>query len=173
MAGEYTSPFAIPLEHDSDQSAFTVFMVVVLAIWADHVRMRSPFIVLGLVLAAIGYGINISTAPIGVKYFGTFLSAIGGYSAFPATISWYVLHIKSLQLPSAKRQALMEHASRRVPNNVSGHYKRAVALGHVVIFGNIGGIVGGNVFRLQDQPRFLLGSESSTQTKPRSVSDYG
>ena len=104
MAGEYTSPFAIPLEHDSDQSAFTVFMVVVLAIWADHVRMRSPFIVLGLVLAAIGYGINISTAPIGVKYFGTFLSAIGGYSAFPATISWYVLHIKSLQLPSAKRQ---------------------------------------------------------------------
>ncbi len=49
--------------------------------------------------------------------------------------------------------------SLRVPNNVSGHYKRAVALGHVVIFGNIGGIIGGNVFRLQDQPRFLLGSE--------------
>ncbi|KAI0696757.1 MFS general substrate transporter [Cerioporus squamosus] len=110
-----------------------VIMVVVLAIWADRVRMRSPFIFLGLALAAIGYGINISTAPIGVKYFGTFLTAIGGYSAFPATISW-------------------------VPNNVSGHYKRAVALGHVVIFGNLGGIIGGNVFRLQDQPRFLLGN---------------
>ncbi|TFK86312.1 MFS general substrate transporter [Polyporus arcularius HHB13444] len=110
-----------------------VIMVVVLAVWADRVRMRSPFIFLGLSLAAIGYGINISTASIGVKYFGTFLTATGGYSAFPATISW-------------------------VPNNVSGHYKRAVALGHVVIFGNIGGIIGGNVFRLQDQPRFLLGN---------------
>ena len=59
----------------------------------------------------------------------------------------------------------MEHASRRVPNNVSGHYKRAVALGHVVIFGNIGGIIGGNVFRLQDQPRFLLGSKCLIQSR--------
>lgn len=70
-------------------------MVVVLAVWADRAHMRSPFIFLGLTLAAIGYGINISTAPIGVKYFGTFLTAIGGYSAFPATISWYVLRIYS------------------------------------------------------------------------------
>ena len=61
-------------------------------IWAylaDWMKMRSPFIFMGLSLCAIGYGINISGASIGVKYFGTYLAAIGGYSAFPATSSWY------------------------------------------------------------------------------------
>ncbi|TFK86322.1 MFS general substrate transporter [Polyporus arcularius HHB13444] len=109
-----------------------VIMVMVWGVWSDHVQMRAPFVFAGLALSAIGYGINISNASIGAKYFGTFLVAIGGYASFPAINAW-------------------------VPNNTSGHYKRAVALGVLVTFGNFGGIISGNVYRLQDEPRYRLG----------------
>ena len=57
--------------------------------------MRAPFVFAGLALSAIGYGINISNAGIGAKYFGTFLIAIGGYASFPAVNAWYVVHARS------------------------------------------------------------------------------
>lgn len=47
--------------------------------------------------------------------------------------------------------------TRRVPNNTSGHYKRAVAISIDVIFGNIGGIISSNIFRAQDAPHYKLG----------------
>ncbi|KAI0696771.1 MFS general substrate transporter [Cerioporus squamosus] len=109
-----------------------VIMVLVWGVWSDHIQMRAPFVFAGLAFSAIGYGINISNASIGAKYFGTFLVAIGGYASFPAINAW-------------------------VPNNTSGHYKRAVALGVLVTFGNFGGIISGNVYRLQDEPRYILG----------------
>lgn len=56
--------------------------------WADRSKMRSPFIVMGLLLSAIGYGISLSNASVGVKYFATFLIAIGGYASVPAVIAW-------------------------------------------------------------------------------------
>ena len=68
-------------------------MVIVCSIWSDRIHMRSPFVMLALALSAIGYGINISNAGIGAKYFGTFLVVIGAYSGFPATSAWYVLHL--------------------------------------------------------------------------------
>ena len=49
---------------------------------------------------------------------------------------------------------------RRVPNNTSGHYKRAVAISIDVISGNIGGIISSNVFRMQDAPHYKLGRKS-------------
>lgn len=125
-------------------------MVLVWGVWSDHVQMRAPFVFAGLALSAIGYAINISNAGTGAKYFGTYLVAIGGYASFPAINAWYV------------RQHLfwivrVGSQLGRVPNNTSGHYKRAVALGVLVSFGNFGGIISGNVYRLQDQPRYLLG----------------
>ena len=60
----------------------------VCATWADRLHMRSPVIAMGLSLCAVGYGINLSGASIGVKYFATYLVVIGAYAAFPATNSW-------------------------------------------------------------------------------------
>jgi hypothetical protein len=51
--------------------------------------MRSPFIFAGLVMCLFGYAINISTAPRGVKYFGTFFVVAGSYAAFPGVVAWY------------------------------------------------------------------------------------
>lgn len=54
--------------------------------------MRSPFILLGLTMLLIGFSINISPAPRGVKYFGTFFCVAGSYAAFPGVVAWLVPH---------------------------------------------------------------------------------
>jgi hypothetical protein len=40
-------------------------------------------------MITFGYAINLSNAPKGVKYFGTFFVVAGSYSAFPGVVSWY------------------------------------------------------------------------------------
>ena len=45
----------------------------------------------------------------------------------------------------------------RISNNVAGQYKRGVAIAIQVIFGNSGGAIASNVYRVRDAPRYLLG----------------
>ena len=47
----------------------------------------------------------------------------------------------------------------RISNNVAGQYKRGVAIAIQVIFGNSGGAIASNVYRVRDAPRYLLGRE--------------
>ena len=51
--------------------------------------MRSPFLFACLLLGLIGFAVNISDAPNGAKYFGTFFCIAGLYAAFPGTVAWY------------------------------------------------------------------------------------
>lgn len=74
--------------------SFTLNSAIVLYIFAyysDKLKMRAPFIYAGLICLVIGYGINISNAGSGVKYFGTFWIVVGSYSAFPGVVSWCVV----------------------------------------------------------------------------------
>jgi hypothetical protein len=64
-------------------------MIIVFAAWSDRIQMRFPFILAGLMSCAIGFAINISDAPAGAKYFGTFLCVAGAYSGFPGVVTWY------------------------------------------------------------------------------------
>lgn len=66
-------------------------LMVTFSIWSDAVRKRSPFILAGLCMLVVGYSINISAAPAGVKYFGTFFCVAGAYAAFPGTVAWCVI----------------------------------------------------------------------------------
>ncbi|KAM5545340.1 hypothetical protein V8D89_000953 [Ganoderma adspersum] len=113
---------------------YIVAIVVVMAwsIWSDRVKRRAPFLFSGLLLCLVGFAINITDAPIGVKYFGTYLVVIGGYAAHPAVIAW-------------------------LTNNLAGHYKRAVGIAFQGIFGNTGGLIASNMFRSQDAPRYITG----------------
>ena len=52
--------------------------------------VADAFILAGLTMCLIGFAINISNAPIGVKYFGTFFCVSGSYAAFPGIVAWYV-----------------------------------------------------------------------------------
>ncbi|KAI0761383.1 MFS general substrate transporter [Trametes elegans] len=107
-------------------------LVVVSSFYADRIKMRSPIVSAGLVISLIGFCINISDASVRVKYFGIFLVVSGAYGCAPAIIAW-------------------------VGNNTLGHYKRGVAIGMQVMFGNIGGLVASNIYRVQDAPRYILG----------------
>jgi hypothetical protein len=62
----------------------------VFAHFSDKLKMRSPFILAGLLMCLIGFSINISNAHNGVKYFGTFLVVAGAYAPFPGVVAWSV-----------------------------------------------------------------------------------
>ncbi|KAI0692597.1 MFS general substrate transporter [Cerioporus squamosus] len=105
--------------------------VISWGIWSDRIQTRSPFVFAGLSLCLIGFAINLSNAPIGAKYFGTFLIVTGGYSSIPALLA--------------------------ISSNVVGHYKRGVSISIQVIMSNLGGVVVSNIYRTQDAPRYILG----------------
>lgn len=65
-------------------------VLFIFAIWSDKIKVRSPFIMAGLIMCCIGFAINISDVSIGVKYFGTFFCVAGSYAAFPGVVAWYV-----------------------------------------------------------------------------------
>ncbi|KAG1731485.1 MFS general substrate transporter [Suillus paluster] len=111
--------------------AATITLLVV-AYYSDKLKMRSPFILAGLVMCLIGFSINISTAPDAVKYFGTFFIVIGSYAAIPGVISW-------------------------LGNNLSGQYKRGVGMALQIGIENFSGAIASNIYRSQDSPRFILG----------------
>jgi len=99
--------------------------------WGSHyINRRAPFIIAGAVLAIIGYIILITDSRTGVQYFATFLCAGGIYPATAITLSW----------PA---------------NNVSGQLKRAVACAMQISIGNIGAILGTQLYRYA--PHFYLG----------------
>ncbi|KAG1740813.1 MFS general substrate transporter [Suillus paluster] len=106
--------------------------LLVFAYYSDKLKMRFPFILAGLVMCLVGFSINISTAPDGVKYFGTFFIVIGSYAAVPGLVSW-------------------------LGNNLSGQYKRGVGMALQIGIGNFSGAISSVIYRSQDSPRFILG----------------
>ncbi|KAL8293321.1 hypothetical protein RQP46_000022 [Phenoliferia psychrophenolica] len=77
--------------------------VVVSAKMADNRGKRYIFVLTNQIMCLIGFVINISPAPSGVKYFGLFLCASGSYGALPAVVTW-------------------------LGNNLSGQAKRSVSV---------------------------------------------
>ncbi|KAG6330234.1 hypothetical protein ID866_8855 [Astraeus odoratus] len=107
-------------------------LTVPIYIAANKMKMRWPFLFSLQVTALIGYIIEVTDAPMSVKYFGTFLCAVGSYSAGPVSVGW-------------------------LANNLDGKYKRAVGLALQIGTANLGGIAASNIYRAQDEPRFILG----------------
>ncbi|KAL5514524.1 hypothetical protein ACEPAG_1840 [Sanghuangporus baumii] len=107
-------------------------VLLVFAHFSDKVQKRSPFILLGLTMLVVGFSINISAAPRGVKYFGTFLCVAGSYAPFPGVLVW-------------------------LGNNLSGQYKRGVGMALQIGIGKFSGTIASNIYRTRDAPRYILG----------------
>ena len=88
----------------------------------------------GIVLGTIGYAVLLSQehVTIGVRYMAIFFVASAGYIVQPLAVSW-------------------------LANNSGGHYKRSVGSAFQIGFGNLGGIVGSNVFITKEAPRYRTG----------------
>ena len=114
--------------------AVATILTVVLAILAEKTHKRAPFLIGSSSLAIIGYIILLS-APLhkpGVSYFGTILAAAGIYPSCAIVLSWATA-------------------------NVSGQSKRATATAMTITIGNLGAVIGTQLYRPNTSPRFHLG----------------
>lgn len=84
------------------------------------------------VIACIGYILLLSQNKAGVSYLGTFFAAAGIYPAVAIVLSW----------PA---------------NNVSGQTKRCIANAMQISIGNLGSVLGTQLYRTETSPRYFLG----------------
>ncbi|PCH36326.1 MFS general substrate transporter [Wolfiporia cocos MD-104 SS10] len=99
---------------------------------ADRYGNRGYFNIGCMLLAGAGYIILIFSRNAALSYFACYLAACGIYPCAPNVIAW-------------------------MSNNFEGSYKRAVALGMIISWGNLNGAVSSNVYRAQDAPWYTLG----------------
>ncbi|KIW96576.1 uncharacterized protein Z519_01967 [Cladophialophora bantiana CBS 173.52] len=109
-------------------AAVTIFVGFI----ADRTRMRGYCNMVMALFGIAGFGMLLGSGEPHVQYAGTFLGAMGIYPCIPNTITW-------------------------TANNVEGVYKRGIALGFVIGWGNLNGIMSSNIYRAQDKPRFRPG----------------
>ena len=112
--------------------AVVTVLTLTVAVASEKLKLRAPFIMGSATVAAIGYIILLSSTKAGVAYFGTILAAAGIYPATAIVLSW----------PA---------------NNVSGQTKRATANAMQISIGNLGAVLGTQLYRSTDGPRFFLG----------------
>ncbi|KAH8646375.1 MFS nicotinic acid transporter-like protein [Tricladium varicosporioides] len=114
--------------------AVATILTVTVAIFSERTKKRAPFILASTSLAIIGY-IVLLTAPRskpGVSYLGTIFAAAGIYPSTAIVLSW----------PAA---------------NVSGQSKRATATAMTITIGNLGAVLGTQLYRPATSPRWYLG----------------
>ena len=107
-------------------------MTLTVAIASEKTKIRAPFIMGTSALAVIGYIVLLTNSKPSVAYFGTVLAAAGIYPSVAIVLSW----------PA---------------NNVSGQTKRATANALQISIGNLGALLGTQLYRSTDGPRFFLG----------------
>ena len=112
-----------------------VFTVSIAAI-SERLHRRAIFIIGSALLGAVGYAILLAnTDPVGrpgVSYAGTIIAAAGIYPAVALSLSWPAI-------------------------NVSGQTKRAIANAMQISVGNLGAVMGTQLYRTEDQPRYIVG----------------
>ncbi|GLI78967.1 hypothetical protein PoHVEF18_007289 [Penicillium ochrochloron] len=112
--------------------AIATGLTVAVAVLSEKTHRRAPFIMGGSALACIGYIILLSQHRAGVSYVGTIFAAAGIYPAVGTVLSW----------PA---------------NNVSGQTKRCIANALQISIGNLGAVLGTQLYRTETSPRFFLG----------------
>ena len=105
---------------------------VTFAVLSERTKRRAPFIVAGSSIAIIGYILLLSDARPGVSYVGICFAATGIYPAVALVLAW----------PA---------------NNVSGQTKRAIANALQISIGNLGAVLGTQLYRTETSPRYFLG----------------
>ena len=112
--------------------AAATILTVTVGYTADRTKARGLCNIAVSVLAIIGFCMLLGAQSPGVRYAGTFLGAMGIYPCVPNTISWG-------------------------SNNIEGVYKRGVALGIFIGWGNLNGVVSSNIYLQSDAPGYRIG----------------
>lgn len=109
-------------------------MCLAAAYFADRLRHRYAFTMVGLVIAVVGYVLLLCQASlsVGARYFALFLIMGGGFTAMPVILGW-------------------------LSNTMSGHHKRSVSSAVQIAVGGLGGFIASNVFFDSESPGFVTG----------------
>lgn len=99
---------------------------------ADRSGRRGVFNIFNSLFGIVGFIILLAVTNPKVKYFATFLAAMGIYPLVANSITW-------------------------VSNNAEGVYKRGVVIGVVIGWGNLNGVMSSNVYRAKDAPHYRFG----------------
>lgn len=101
---------------------------------SDRFKHRFGFALGGCFIATVGYIILLAqqSVPTGAKYFALFAITGGGFITQPILIGW-------------------------LSNNMSGHYKQAIASAVQIGIGNCGGLVASNIFLSSEAPLYQTG----------------
>ncbi|KAI8800996.1 major facilitator superfamily domain-containing protein [Cladochytrium replicatum] len=105
---------------------------IVVGYTSDKFRDRSLHLIGGLIFASISFWCLAFVRNNAANYFLTIMATMSLYGSIPAILSW-------------------------VSNNSQGSTYGATAMAMVVAFGNIGGVVGGQVYRTTDAPNYQMG----------------
>ena len=111
---------------------FAFFLTMAVAVIAEKMKRRAAFIIASSTLAIVGYILIIISLRPGQSYAGTVLAAGGIYCGTALILSW----------PA---------------NNVSGQTKRATASAMQISIGNLGAIIGTQLYRTEWGPRYFIG----------------
>ncbi|PYH99394.1 MFS general substrate transporter [Aspergillus ellipticus CBS 707.79] len=112
--------------------AVAFILTVAVAILSERTHRRAPFIMGSTALGCLGYILLLSDHRAGVSYLGTFFAASGIYPAVAIVLAW----------PA---------------NNVSGQTKRCIANAMQISIGNLGAVLGTQLYRTETSPRYFLG----------------
>lgn len=111
------------------------FLSILAAFVSDFLKHRYGFIVLGFIIAIIGYMILLEQergVSVPVQYMALFFVDAGCAIAQATVLVW-------------------------TSNNLAGHYKRNVGAGIQITFGSLAGIIASNVFIASERPTFRTG----------------
>ncbi|KAK6436803.1 hypothetical protein LTR95_007004 [Oleoguttula sp. CCFEE 5521] len=132
--------------------AFATILTVVYAVVSERYARRGPFIIASTLTAIIGYCILLgNTNPLkrpGVSYLGTFFAARGIYPSIALALSWPAI-------------------------NVSGQTKRATANAMQITIGNLGAVIGTQLYRANDGPRYIVGHSVALACLIGNIADVG
>ncbi|KAG7094708.1 hypothetical protein E1B28_005528 [Marasmius oreades] len=116
--------------------ALATILTLLVAIYSQRLGARAPLMIASSLTGIIGYIILITnkhpTQRPGVSYLGTFFAAAGIYPATALALSWPAM-------------------------NVAGQTKRAIACAMQISVGNLGAVMGTQLYRPVMSPRYVLG----------------
>ncbi|GJN92861.1 hypothetical protein Rhopal_005901-T1 [Rhodotorula paludigena] len=111
---------------------FAGMYTATIATLSDKFRKRAVFICISSTVCFTGLFIMAYAGPLGVRYFGSFLTIAGAQSNVPGVLAYQA-------------------------NNVLGQSKRAVSSAVCIGMGGVGGIFASLVYRQADYPKYLPG----------------
>lgn len=113
--------------------ACALAVCLITAYLSDRIRLRTPFIFFGLVLAIIGLAILFSIRDsFSVQYLGICFTAMGNFSSGAILMCWYIM-------------------------NLRGHTGRSIGSAWMIGFGNAGAIIATFSFLASDAPGYHMG----------------